>query len=98
MAQKLATPGFRKILTTIGRQAGTTGKAPLGRFAEFVASINLSIRAKILIALCVVILLMGITNVVSMLQVLKYSRQYDAIITNITTRSEERRVGKECRL
>ena len=28
---------------------------------------------------------MGITNVVSMLQVLSYSRQYDAIITNITT-------------
>jgi hypothetical protein len=28
---------------------------------------------------------MGITNIVSMLQVLKYSRQYDAIITNITT-------------
>jgi two-component system, sensor histidine kinase YesM len=85
MAQKIATPGFRKILTTISTRAGATGKAPLGRFAEFVASINLSIRAKILIALCVVILLMGIANVVSMLQVLKYSRQYDAIITNITT-------------
>src|SRR5690606_1314501 len=35
--------------------------------------------------LCIVILLMGATNVVSMLQVLNYSRQYDAIITNITT-------------
>jgi two-component system, sensor histidine kinase YesM len=40
---------------------------------------------KILVSLCIVILLMGTTNVVSMLQVLSYSRQYDAIITNITT-------------
>jgi two-component system sensor histidine kinase YesM len=47
--------------------------------------VNLSIRAKILASLCVVIFLMGTTNVVSMLQVLSYSRQYDAIITNITT-------------
>ncbi len=46
---------------------------------------NLSIRAKILASLCIVIFLMGTTNVVSMLQVLSYSRQYDAIITNITT-------------
>ncbi len=49
------------------------------------AGANLSIRAKILASLCIVIFLMGITNVVSMLQVLSYSRQYDAIITNITT-------------
>jgi len=28
---------------------------------------------------------MGATNVVLMLQVMNYSRQYDAIITNITT-------------
>jgi len=57
----------------------------MGRLADSIGSINLSIRAKILISLCIVILLMGITNVVSMLQVLNYSRQYDAIITNITT-------------
>jgi two-component system sensor histidine kinase YesM len=49
------------------------------------ARANLSIRAKILASLCIVIFLMGTTNVVSMLQVLSYSRQYDAIITNITT-------------
>jgi len=49
------------------------------------AGANLSIRAKILASLCIVIFLMGTTNVVSMLQVLSYSRQYDAIITNITT-------------
>ena len=45
----------------------------------------MSIRAKILFSLCIVILLMGTTNAVLMLQMLNYSRQYDAIITNITT-------------
>jgi len=57
----------------------------LGHLADFIAGINWSIRAKILASLCIVILLMGTTNIVSMLQVLNYSRQYDAIITNITT-------------
>ena len=46
---------------------------------------NLSIRAKILLSLCVVILLMGTANVLVVIQMLNYSRQYDAIITNITT-------------
>jgi len=88
MAQKTATPGFKQILTRIGKQASSTSRSPLNsmrRFADFIAGVNLSIRTKILLSLCIVILLMGITNVVSMLQVLKYSRQYDAIITNITT-------------
>ena len=57
----------------------------MGHLADFIAGINWSIRAKILASLCIVILLMGTTNIVSMLQVLNYSRQYDAIITNITT-------------
>jgi len=57
----------------------------VGRLADFLAGINLSIRTKILVALCIVILLMGATNIISMLQVLSYSRQYDAIINNITT-------------
>lgn len=64
------------------------GKSPLryfGLLADFIGGVNLSIRVKILASLCIVILLMGMTNVVSMLQVLNYSRQYDAIITNITT-------------
>ena len=88
MAQKTVPSGFRKKLTGISAQARSTGKAPvkyLGRFADFIAGLNLSIRAKILAALCIVIVLMGATNVVSMMQVLRYSRQYDAIITNITT-------------
>ncbi|MCA2002420.1 MAG: hypothetical protein LDL51_11195, partial [Chloroflexi bacterium] len=68
-------------------EAGAGFKSPLryfGRLADFVGGVNLSIRVKILVSLCVVIFLMGMTNVVSMLQVLNYSRQYDAIITNIT--------------
>ncbi len=88
MAQKVGTPGFRQFLTRISVQASSTSKFPLkylGRLADFLAGVNLSIRAKILVSLCVVIFLMGTTNVVSMLQVLSYSRQYDAIITNITT-------------
>ena len=88
MAQKTATPGFRRFLTRINAQASSTSKSPLkylGWLADFLAGVNLSIRAKILVSLCIVIFLMGITNIVSMLQVLSYSRQYDAIITNITT-------------
>ncbi len=88
MTQKTVTPSFRQILNRIGAQTSSTGKFPLkyfGRFADFLAGVNLSIRAKILAALCIVIFLMGITNIVSMLQVLNYSRQYDAIINNITT-------------
>jgi two-component system sensor histidine kinase YesM len=88
VAQKIVTPGFRQFLTRISAQASSTSKSPLkylGRLVDFIAGVNVSIRAKILVSLCVVIFLMGTTNVVSMLQVLSYSRQYDAIITNITT-------------
>jgi two-component system, sensor histidine kinase YesM len=88
VTQKAATPSLKQFLSNISTQASLTRKFPLKylrRLADFLTGINLSIRAKILISLCIVIFLMGITNVVSMLQVLNYSRQYDAIITNITT-------------
>ena len=88
MALKTATPRFRQFLNRISTQVNSTHKSPLKylrQLADFVAGVNLSIRAKILVSLCIVIFLMGITNIVSMLQVLRYSRQYDAIITNITT-------------
>ncbi len=51
---------------------------------DLFAALNLSIRSKILLSLCIVIFLMGTTNAVFMAQMLNYSRQYDAIITNIT--------------
>ena len=76
------------IQTWLRRAVQPTGNSPLrylGRLAEGIAEINLSIRAKILVSLGVVILIMGLTNVLLVLQVLDYSRQYNAIITNITT-------------
>jgi two-component system sensor histidine kinase YesM len=88
VAQKLATSGFRQFMIRISAEANPTSKSSLrylGRLADFLAGVNFSIRAKILVSLCAVIFLMGITNIVSMLQMLNYSRQYDAIITNITT-------------
>jgi two-component system sensor histidine kinase YesM len=72
----------------VGLNLDSLSKTPrllLGKAVEYVTRINLSIRAKILISLCVVILIMGSTNLFLVLQALSYSRRYDAIITNITT-------------
>ena len=60
-------------------------RGPIGVVADLTARLNLSVRAKILLSLCIVILIMSITNVMLVVQVLNYSRQYDAIIANITT-------------
>src|SRR5512136_1676153 len=60
-------------------------RRPVGFVADLVARTNLSVRSKILLSLCIVILIMSITNVALVVQVLNYSRQYDAIIANITT-------------
>jgi two-component system sensor histidine kinase YesM len=57
----------------------------LGKLADAFSGINLSIRSKILLALSIVVLIMGLTNAWLVIQVLNYSQQYDAIITNITT-------------
>jgi hypothetical protein len=54
-------------------------------FIRFLPKVHLSIRAKILLSLCIVILFMGTANVLVVMQMLNYSRQYDAIINNITT-------------
>lgn len=88
MTQKVATSGARHFLHWIRARVNASNHPPfryLRWLVDVVAGVNLSIRSKILASLCVVIFLMGTTNVVSMLQVLSYSRQYDAIITNITT-------------
>ena len=55
------------------------------KLMAFFSGLNFSIRVKILFSLCIVILLMGSANVFVVIQMLNYSRQYDAIITNITT-------------
>lgn len=56
----------------------------LARPVDALAGAHLSIRAKILISLGIVIALMSLTNVLLLLQWQNYSRQYDAIINNIT--------------
>ncbi len=76
------------LISWLRAAAHSTSKSPLkylGRLADFIAEINLSIQAKILASLGVVIVIMGSTNALLVSQVLNYSRQYDAIITNITT-------------
>jgi len=88
MTRKGFAVDFRRVLSKVSLAVSPTGKTQpgyIGRVVDFLAGINLSVRAKILLSLCIVILLMGTTNAVLMLQVLHYSRQYDAIITNITT-------------
>ena len=47
--------------------------------------IHLSIRAKILLTLGIVIMMLGMTNAVLILQVWNFSQKYDAMINNITT-------------
>jgi two-component system sensor histidine kinase YesM len=54
-------------------------------FFDIEQKIHLSIRSKILLSLSVVILIMGTSNIMLVIQALNYSRQYDSIITNITT-------------
>lgn len=84
MSRKVLAVDYRNLLSG----ENSIGRTPLRYFWRAVGSlgnINLSIQAKILLALCIVILLMSTTNVWFMAQVLNYSRQYDAIITNITT-------------
>ena len=60
---------------------------PAGHFrvALHLPRVHVSIRAKILLSLCFVIVLVGTSNAALMLQALSVSRQYDAIITNVAT-------------
>lgn len=55
------------------------------RVREYLVRQHLSIRAKILLSFAIVIVMLGATNAVLIWQMADYSRQYDAIITNITT-------------
>ena len=55
------------------------------RIINYFAEINISIRAKLLISFFTVILLMVAVNTMMILNIIRFNRQYDAIITNITT-------------
>ena len=57
----------------------------IDRLVNFFAGINLSIRAKILISSLTVIFLIVAVNTMMILNVFRFNRQYDAIMTNITT-------------
>lgn len=61
----------------------TTGY--IDKIINLFANIRLSLRAKMMLAFFTVILLLSSMNILLMLEVLRFSRQYDAIITNITT-------------
>ena len=76
-------------MTTIPRRARYR---TFGSLADSYPRLHLSIRAKILLSLCFVILLMGSINALLLLQALTVSRQYDAIITNIATANSISRV------
>ena len=57
----------------------------LDKFIDFFSGINLSIRTKIMVAFFVTITLLVAVNSVMIVEMLRFNRQYDAIITNITT-------------
>ncbi len=88
MVKQASARDFKHILTKVKSEASSTGKSLrkyLGRCADFIPRINVSIRAKILLSLGFVILIMGTINAVLMVQMLNYSHQYGAMINNITT-------------
>jgi two-component system sensor histidine kinase YesM len=80
---------LRKAFATASGHNAETGAdgppAPAKRSRAFLTRIHLSIRAKILLALAIVIMMMALINAVLLVQMLNYSHQYDAIINNITT-------------
>jgi two-component system, sensor histidine kinase YesM len=57
----------------------------MDRFIALFASIRFSLRTKILLSFLAVILLLSTMNVLLIMEVLRFNRQYDAIISNITT-------------
>jgi two-component system sensor histidine kinase YesM len=69
----------------IGLSANGTTPRYISRFIDFFSRINISLRTKILISFFTVIFLLVAINTLLILEVLRFNRQYDTIITNITT-------------
>lgn len=69
----------------IGLTAQGTTSGFMARFIDVFSRINLSLRAKILIAFFTVITLLVAINTLMIMEVLRFNRQYDAIITNIAS-------------
>ena len=88
MALKISMLRFKDFSTRMQSGLVAMHNSPrkyIAKLADLLMGINLSIRAKILISMSIVILIMGVTNGLLVGQVLNYSSQYDAIINNITT-------------
>lgn len=74
-----------RVRTATEMEAVHTPRQVSKRMATHLPKQHFSIRAKILLSFATVILMLGATNGVLIWQMVGYSRQYDAIITNITT-------------
>jgi two-component system sensor histidine kinase YesM len=69
----------------IGLTASDATPRYIGKFIDVFSRINISLRSKILISFFTVILLLVAINTMMILEVFRFYRQYDAMITNITT-------------
>jgi two-component system sensor histidine kinase YesM len=67
-----------------GRLLSEISPKYMGSIINYFAGIHLSLRAKILLSFFTVIFLMTVINSLLISEVLRFNRQYDAIITNIT--------------
>ena len=57
----------------------------MNKFITLFSGIRFTLRTKILFSFFAVILLLSLTNIFLIFEVLRFNRQYDAIISNITT-------------
>ncbi len=69
----------------IEASASESHPGTMSRLINYFSAINLSIQAKILISSLTVIFLIVAVNALMIMNFLRFNRQYDAIITNITT-------------
>lgn len=69
----------------IGLTSTETTPGYLGKFIDIFSRINISLRSKLLVAFFTVITLLVAINTMMILEALRFNRQYDAIISNITT-------------
>jgi two-component system sensor histidine kinase YesM len=65
--------------------AGEHVPAYLEKFIELFSHLRISLRSKIILSFFIVIILLSATNVMLALEVMRFYRKYDAIMTNITT-------------
>lgn len=57
----------------------------MNKFITLFSSIPISLRSKIILSFFIIIILLSAINAVMALEVIRFNRKYDAIITNITT-------------